>query len=90
VGNSSNRSCRQQRAGLFELPACGRTEETVVTDLGKTAWQRVLQEAADKLYRRERDAVELLAAIVTIAKGDVTIGKTFAPAVTEGHPKDVA
>ena len=65
MGRSSNDSGRQQRAGLFEWGARGRTEETVVTYLGKAAQQGVLQEAADKLYRRERDAVELLAAIAS-------------------------
>lgn len=72
------------------MGAGGRTEETVVTHFGKAAWQSVPQEAADKLFSGEGDPVELLAAIVTIAKSDLAIFKAFEAAVTESHAKDVA
>lgn len=43
----------------------------------------------DKLGRRERDPVELLMAIVTIAKSNLAIFEPLEAAVTDSHAKDV-
>jgi hypothetical protein len=60
----------EQSACLLELLATSGTPDTVVPDFGTAARQRVLQEAANKLHARELQAAQLLAAIVTITKGD--------------------
>ena len=80
----------QQGAGLFKLRAGSRTKETVVTDLGTTARQRVQEDAADELCGGESDTAQLLAAIITIAKSDLPISKLLEPMVTESDAKDVA
>ena len=48
------------------------------------------QEAVDELLGRKGDTVQLLAAVVTVAKSDQTILKTFQPRVANSHAKDVA
>ena len=78
-GRSSGEA--EQRTCLLELGATSGTPDAVVTDLGTTAGQGVQEEAVDKLLDRESDAKQLLAAVVTITKSDLTILESFQPAV---------
>ena len=75
---------------MFELCSTGRTPNAVVPHFGATAWQRVQQEAVDELLGRQGDAVQLLAAIVTITKSDLPILDALQAAVADSDAKDVA
>ncbi len=91
-GRSSggNPGWAEQSTCLFELCATGRTADAVVPHFGATARQRVQQEAVDELLGRQGDAVQLLAAIVTITKSDLPLLDALQPRVSDGHAKDVA
>jgi hypothetical protein len=47
------------------------------------------QEAVDELLGRQGDVVQLLAAVVALAKSDLPIFKALQPRVTDGHAKDI-
>ena len=48
------------------------------------------QEAVDELLGRQGDMVQLLTAVVAIAKSDLSILKALQARVTNSHAKDVA
>jgi len=63
----------KQRAGLLELPATGVAPEAVVTYLGATGWEHVLEEATDELQGRQGRAARALRVVVAIAEGHLDI-----------------
>jgi hypothetical protein len=50
-----------------------------MADLGEAFRQNVLNESLHKIGHRQSDALDLLGAVVPVAKGDVAILQAFQP-----------
>lgn len=68
----------------------GSAPESVAADFDKAFRQDVLKEAGDELLGWKRDAVQLLSAIIAIAKSDLPLLESFQPAVDDGSTEDVS
>jgi hypothetical protein len=61
----------EEGACAFERVSAARAEDVVVSDLGESAWQHVLQESRDGLLGGEDAELDPARAGITIAEGDV-------------------
>jgi len=80
----------EQRAGLLELPATGVAPEAVVTYLGTTGREHVLEEATDELHGRQGRAARALCVVVAIAERHLAILDPLQTTVADGDAEDVA
>src|SRR5213079_648000 len=85
MGGGGLQQCHCPRAPLARSGA----GQSVVTDLGQASGQDMLQEPLDKLCCGKLEPFELLAAIVAIAKGDLSLFQRFQPGVTDGDAENV-
>ncbi len=72
------------------LVAIAVSQEAVMPDSYKTAWQAVQEEPPDKLYSRDGDCLCALFLSVLGGEGHHAVFKFFDPAVGNGHPVGVA
>ena len=63
----------EQRAGPCELPATGVAPEAVVTHLGATGREHVLEEATDEPHGRQGRAAQALRVVVAMAERHLAI-----------------
>src|SRR5690606_9665737 len=84
----------QEFAGERETGLAGRaSQQAVMPDAMKAAWQDMKQEAADELVGRKRHhllSVRAVAAVVVVAEGDAALVEDDQPAVRDRDPVGVA
>ncbi len=69
--------------------SAGSAIQSVVPDFGQAAGQDVLEEAFDKLRRRNPYPFDLLGSVVPIAKGYLAFLQTLQAGVAYGNVEDV-
>src|SRR5258707_4414555 len=80
----------QQQQCLLVACLAGRTVQAVMTHLGKTLGQDVLEKAAQELSRGQAEPLDLLGAVLAVTKGHLSVLKSFQAGVAQVDAKHVA
>ncbi len=96
-GDVGHRGARERRGVELEQVsralkrrAAGRTQETIIPDLGEAPREHVFEKTRDECVHRKRQPSGLLGARVRIAKRDATVREGFDPVIGEGDVIDIA
>jgi hypothetical protein len=75
--------------GLVQQVTIAGAKQAVVAHLDEPRWQHVLEEAADKLFNRQRAALNLIGGRLFVGESDVAILELAQTVVADSDAKDV-
>jgi hypothetical protein len=90
VGRGEWQKFVKQRASEIELVPARGTPKAVVTDLGKAAWEDVLEETAEELEAGEGDAPHLVSTVVAKAEGHVAVVEGLETTIADGDAEEIS
>ena len=81
---------RERCPGGVELPPTRGTGKPIVSNLGETPWEHVLEEPREERRRGQRAARQLPGTTITEPKRDATVVDVFEAIVGDRDPENVA